>query len=275
DLKITYIETTIQAEPVQREALIALWADLGYEAFEEVEDQLRGYIPVDQFDTQRVAETSQLLGLTLPKHREILPENWNAKWEAEYPSVYVDDFCQIVPTFREAKEGFRYTLQIDPKMAFGTGHHETTRLVIRHMSALDVRGLQVLDMGCGTGVLGILARKMGAAQVTAIDIDPWSEENTLENVQINQVDQVEILLGGKEVIPPVTFDMILANINRNVLLEDIPSYALHLQTGGKLVISGFYTEDESLLERKALESDLQLSKRWEENNWVSLLLVKS
>ena len=143
------------------------------------------------------------------------------------------------------------------------------------MSALDVRGLQVLDMGCGTGVLGILARKMGAAQVTAIDIDPWSEENTLENVQINQVDQVEILLGGKEVIPPVTFDMILANINRNVLLEDIPSYALHLQTGGKLGISGFYTEDESLLERKALESDLQLSKRWEENNWVSLLLVKS
>jgi len=274
-LKITYIETTIQAEPVQREALVALWADLGYEAFEEVEDQLRGYIPADQFDTQRVAETSHMLGLTPPKHREILPENWNAKWEAEYPSVYVDAFCQIVPTFREPKEGFRYTLQIDPKMAFGTGHHETTRLVIRHMSALDIKGLQILDMGCGTGVLGILARKMGAVQVTAIDIDPWSEENTLENVQINQVDQVEILLGGKEVIPPVTFDLILANINRNVLLEDIPTYTTRLQTGGKLVISGFYTEDEPLLEEKALESGLKISKRWEENNWVSLLLVKS
>ncbi|MEZ4686228.1 MAG: 50S ribosomal protein L11 methyltransferase [Bacteroidia bacterium] len=190
-------------------------------------------------------------------------------WEAAYESVKIDDFCQIVPSFHQPESGFTHTIHLDPKMSFGTGHHETTRIMVRQMKHIDFTGKRVLDMGCGTGVLGILALKLGAATVLGIDIDAWSAENGLENARRNMVE-MPIMLGDARAIPPEPFDIILANINRNVLLQDVGQYKKALKPEGTLLISGFLSRDLDLIKDTFKEYSLQPGMLIQEGDWLSL-----
>ncbi|MFK7973021.1 MAG: 50S ribosomal protein L11 methyltransferase [Bacteroidia bacterium] len=267
--KTDYICLRIDADESRQETLMAWLGTLGFEAFEEGQDMLKAYTPVPSYDQAATKSILQSQGASFSEE-VIKARNWNADWEASYESVEIDDFCQIVPSFHTPKENFAHTIHLDPKMSFGTGHHETTRLMARQMKDMDFVGKTVLDMGCGTGVLGILALKLGSASVLGIDIDAWSAENGMENARRNGVD-MPIALGDVRTIPAdAQYDVILANINRNVLLQDVAAYAKALKPGGKLLASGFLTTDLDLITKTFKESGLQPGKLIQENNWLSL-----
>lgn len=275
--KTDYIALTIQADTEIQQGLMAWLSTVGFEAFEEETDELKAYIPQTQYDqaaTKSILDTmkidSDAFISTLIKAR-----NWNADWEAAYESVEIDSFCQIVPSFHEPKANFTHTILLDPKMSFGTGHHETTRLMVRQMKNMEFAGKTVLDMGCGTGVLGILALKLNADAVLGIDIDAWSAENGMENAQRNGVD-MPIVLGDVRAIPAdMQYDIILANINRNVLLQDVAAYSKALKPGGKLLASGFLTQDLDRIVQTFAEEGLQSGQLIQENNWLSLSFDKT
>ncbi len=258
------------------EIAMALLGEEGFEAFEETETGLLAYIQQPLFSDDMLPPILAQLGLAADSARMELipPHNWNKSWEENFPVVEIGDFCQIIASFKEAQAGFQYTIRIDPKMSFGTGHHETTRLVVRQMQGLDFSQKKVLDMGCGTGVLGILAARMGASHVLGIDIDPWSYENVAENSSLNGVNNMETRLGDVSVIPDVMYDVILANINRNVLLQDVEAYSQHLQAGSLLLSSGYYRKDAELIEKTFGQAKLKAVKTIEENDWLSQLYVK-
>lgn len=257
-----------------KEPVIALLAEIGFSAFEETANGVNAYIEAPQYDEDQLGEMLGLLDSDSVewKTKMIPAKNWNAQWESDYDAVHVGKFCQIVPSFQTPLSGFSYTVLIDPKMSFGTGHHDTTRLMIGNMEPIDIKGKSVLDMGCGTGILGILATKMGATSVFAIDIDGWSVENTLENIELNQVSGIKVLQGDASAIPETQFDMILANINRNILVQDIPTYIKSLVPGGHLLISGFYQEDINTLLDICHRHQLEPIQTLESNNWISISL---
>ncbi|WNJ21079.1 50S ribosomal protein L11 methyltransferase [Pontibacter sp. G13] len=271
----TYLEITLPLPVDLREPAMALLTALAFEAFEETESGIKGYVLKEDFDEAQIRETLSIFpnGPFPFEVSEMENKNWNAEWEQSYPPVEVGTFCQIVPTFHQPKEGFQHTVLIDPKMSFGTGHHETTRLMIQLMEHSAIANRTVLDMGCGTGVLGILAAKLQASQVLGIDIDNWSYENAKENVSLNHID-MDILLGTSEVIPEAQFHVILANINRNVLMADIPIYAMHLQEGGELLLSGFYERDQALIEQVCTSAGLTLADSRVEQSWTALRFRK-
>lgn len=274
-MKTDFIAVDVSAPEALREPVLAMMAEIGFDTFEDSETGLTGYITETDFDQQALEET---LSVFPPENiaiqiRKIPSQNWNAVWESNYHTVRIDDFCQIVPTFREEEPGFEHTVRIDPKMSFGTGHHETTRLMIRQMRRISFQGKKVLDMGCGTGILGIFAAILGAAEVLGIDIDVWSSENATENMKLNHIHNMQVLQGDVTNIPETDYDIILANINRNVLLEDVPAYCSRLKPGGTLVLSGFYTKDEPVMREMYENSGLNLSYREEDNDWLSLALV--
>lgn len=271
-LKEGYVQSRISVPEPLREPLIALLAEIGYEAFEESSSEVLAYIPEHSWKEDVFAEHLAILpgGPFEAVHEHLAPKNWNEEWEKNYPSVFVGDFCQIVPSFRSPEAGFTHTLMIDPKMSFGTGHHETTRLMIRQMETIDLQDRVVLDMGCGTAVLGILAAKMGAREVKGIDIDPWSYENSLENIRLNQSPQIQVSQGDATSIPSMQFDCILANINRNVLLADIPAYARHLTPDGTMVLSGFFMSDSAAIEACCLDVGLLPVRHLLEKEWLSI-----
>lgn len=264
-------ELTILASGEQREVLVAWLESIGYEGFWEEEQALHAYVPAENYDPGELQAILDQASVPMEAVtvRDLVPQNWNQLWESNYPPVRVGDWCQIVTPFHEVLPGIAYTLHITPKMSFGTGHHATTRLMLQALRGLNVAGSRVLDMGCGTGVLAILAARMGAGPVVAIDIDPWSQENAIENAALNGCDQIEVLLGGTEVLPAGLFDIILANINRNVLLADMEAYVEHLRPGGTLLISGFHPEDLPLLHEEAARLGLQPVEQWQEANWVA------
>ncbi|MDX2250481.1 MAG: 50S ribosomal protein L11 methyltransferase [Bacteroidia bacterium] len=274
-MKTDYVSVSISAPETLREPVLALLAEIGYSAFEDTDTGLIAYVEAHLFDQEQLMATLDVF----PKENiqmsitQIPATNWNSVWESNYPSVFIDHFCQIVPSFRAPEPGFSFTIKLDPKMSFGTGHHETTRLVIRSMENLSFRGKKVLDMGCGTGVLGILAAKMGAISVLGIDIDAWSFENTTENIQMNDISGMEVVQGDVSAIGGRLFDVILANINRNVLLADIPAYQQALAVGGTLVISGFYQRDEMPIRQRYESCNFYLANREEDNDWLALTLV--
>ncbi len=271
-----FIQVVIKSPEPLREVLIAFLVEMGYEGFEETDVGIDAYIASAQYDEKAIENMLSVLGSpSISFEKRMLPTiNWNAEWERNYPSVFIDHFCQIIPPFRSPRPNFSYTLMIEPKMSFGTGHHETTRLMIQQMQKIDLLAKNVLDMGCGTGVLSILAKKMGAKTVTGIDIDPWSYENAMENIQLNQVDHIDIVQGNTAQIPSQSFDVILANINRNVLLEDMSSYVQHLANEGTLLLSGFYEADEAQLSQKAQSLNLIVHRQLSEHRWVAVCYHK-
>ncbi|HHG85452.1 MAG TPA: 50S ribosomal protein L11 methyltransferase [Bacteroidetes bacterium] len=275
--KENHIKVSIELSDDQHETMMAILAEIGFYAFEENPGNLDAYIlEADYNDAALQREVSRFFPkLYLKRTVElILSKDWNAEWEKDFQPVRVENFCLVRPPFKPAEPGFSHEVIVFPKMAFGTGHHATTWLVIDQCSRMDFAGKRVLDMGCGTGVLGILACKLGAKEVTGIDIDVWSYENARENAELNQVEQFEVLQGDAEAIPEGCYDIILANINRNVLLADRDKYIAHLVSGGNLILSGIYNFDEAKLADHYQAGGLQQVLRKERNEWVMLAFEK-
>jgi ribosomal protein L11 methyltransferase len=256
--------------------VLAELEEFGFEGFEELEDgTVRGFLPAEDFteDLAALCADWQAEGCAVVQTK-IAPQNWNAAWEEAYEPVSVDDFCHIHAYFHEPQPGFQFNIQITPKMSFGTGHHATTRLVLRLLRELDCKGKRVLDYGCGTGVLAIVAGLLGAESLLGLDIEPWAVENTVENAQQNGVE-IQAYEGGLEVLASeAQYDLILANINRNILLDNMAQLGQHAAAGSILLLSGFYHQDIPDLLASAQQTGFSLlEQRSEENSpWVALSL---
>jgi ribosomal protein L11 methyltransferase len=261
--------------------LAAELGEIGFDSFEETANGLLGYIPEklrDQEKLEAKRKSFPLEGVAIHfTEKYVEAKNWNEEWEKNYfQPIEIGDQCIIHASFHEVKPGYAYDITINPKMAFGTGNHETTYLMLSEMLKLDVSGKALLDMGCGTAVLAILAAMKGAAPVAAIDIDEWAYHNALENTQLNHTNQIKVMLGGAEQIPAAgTFDIVFANINRNILLSDIPHYAQCMNPGASLFMSGFYVDDIPTIEQACLQNRLRLLSKSEKNHWAAVKAVKS
>ncbi len=278
EININY-STSLPAEIIN-DILASELGEIGFESFTEKNNGLLAYIPETLYNIeilQKQLETFPLVDVTFHTTEQlIVAKDWNEEWEKNYfKPIRIGTDCIIRASFHEPDPNFTHTIIIDPKMAFGTGNHETTYLMISEILKLDLTGKEILDMGCGTAVLAILASLKGAKRVTAIDIDEWAYNNALDNIQLNNTEDIQVALGGAERISEYApFDIIFANINRNILLQDIGYYADNLRIGGQLFMSGFYNEDIPLIEKECIHQGLSLNSVSEKNNWVAVMAVK-
>jgi ribosomal protein L11 methyltransferase len=255
-----YIQVTFsfaEIEEYQKDLLIAELADIGFNTFEDTPDGFAGFIDQAGFDEALLKSVLlQFEGEFEYQYTiaEIAAENWNEEWEKNFEPLIIDDQCYVRATFHQPQPQYAYEIIIDPKMAFGTGHHQTTTMMMQYILAADIKDKIVLDMGCGTGILAILAAKRAAGSVVAIDNDDVCYLSTLENSILNNITNITASCGGKEVIPGTSFDVILANINRNILLDQISSYSKALKDGGSIFFSGFYESPDLDMIRKECES---------------------
>lgn len=267
------IFTLASAEDYQKDLLIDSLSQIGFDTFEETESGFKAYIPADQFDQAQLDASLEAYKEMFSFSYEInlIPHtNWNQVWESNFEPLRISDQCYVRATFHPAHPEFAHEIVIDPKMAFGTGHHQTTAMMMEFMLEDDFRGQKVLDMGCGTGILAILASQLGAADVLAIDYDPVCYDSTLENTRLNNTRHVRALCGSKEVIPDEKFDIILANINRNILLDQLDRYAEVLKPHGYVYLSGFYEEpDLEIIREKAASLNLEYLHHRKNKNWVA------
>ena len=248
-----------------------------FESFIETEKGIKAYIR-SAYDSDGLTDELELLQSELCSisyaKSDVPPTNWNQEWEKNFDPITVDDRCEVRAPFHESQD-LEYEIVIEPKMSFGTGHHQTTHMMIQFLLQEDLRNIKVLDMGSGTGVLAILAQMRGATAVDAIDIDTWCYENAIENVERNTAGKVEVILGGAEQLEGRTYDAIIANINLNVLLSDIPTYARSLDKGGTIWFSGFYTENVETLKAACKEVCIHYDSMLERDNWAALRMIKS
>ena len=280
-----YIEVTITLNPVDpyRDLLVdALGNEGPYDSFVETPDGLKAYVPADQFDAVWLQEQIDALHQFSPLNsqfsiQEMPDKNWNEEWEKQHQPVMVvaDNGKKIWvrAPFHEHRSDVDYEIEIEPKMSFGTAHHATTYMMLSYLAELPMEGLRVLDMGCGTAVLGILAKMRGAGYVEGIDIDEWAYNNAMENVQRNEVDMT-IRIGDASLLADQQdkFDLIIANINRNILLNDMAAYASVLNLGGTLLLSGFYESDIPVLQQHAESLGLHLQQTKTRQSWAALRL---
>ena len=272
--------TVTPNEEVATDILAALLAEIGFESFVPDESGMEAYVPHNMFDDTAIAavvDTFPLEGYGITYESEFIEgEDWNAEWEKNYfqPIVLGED-CVIHSTFHTDVPKARYDILIDPKMAFGTGYHQTTCHMLRAILASDMTGKKVLDMGCGTALLAILARKHGATDVVAIDIDEFAYENAKENVVLNNTADIEVRLGGADAIKDDdSFDFVIANINHNILLADMANYVRCMHSGSQIFISGFYTDDMEVLKEEASRNGLRYIGYAEDNRWAMMRFVK-
>jgi ribosomal protein L11 methyltransferase len=276
-MSTTYIGYNFNVSPVQpaTEILIAELGFAGFESFVENENGVNAYIQKEDWhnaildDIQILKNTEFTISY---EYEEIAQVNWNEEWEKNFEPIEVDGRCVVRAPFHE-KPSVEYDIIIEPKMSFGTGHHETTHMMLQHILNTDVTDKKVLDMGCGTGVLAILAEMKGAKPLDAIDIDNWCYLNSLENVERNHCRHISVYEGDVSLLEDKTYDIIIANINRNILLNDIHQYAKCLHEGGMLFLSGFYMEDIPIITEECAKNALKFADKLEKNNWVSLKFV--
>ncbi|MEA4982780.1 MAG: 50S ribosomal protein L11 methyltransferase [Paludibacter sp.] len=278
---MNYIEVKFSAKSEELyifDLLASYLGEIGFESFEEINDGILAYIDDKLFDEELMVQLVKNFPYANDieyKIAEIKQVNWNEEWEKNFfEPIIIGNECLIHSTFHKNLPKAKYDIIIDPKMAFGTGHHETTSLMIAEILKMDLEGKSVLDMGCGTAVLAILAAMRGAKPVTAIDIDTWCIENSIENIEKNGVGEISVQLGDASLLEDQHYDIIIANINRNILLSDIKKYSACLSKGGALYMSGFYTEDIPLIEKEANNYHLKLINYNEKNNWVVVETVK-
>ena len=276
-----FIQVAFTIEPAEEYICDILAADLGninFDSFVFTETGMEAYVSSAQFDEVKLKELLADFAFEANIQYVVTPietKNWNEEWEKHYfEPIVIGNECVIHSSFHKNIPAAKYDIVIDPKMSFGTGHHETTSLMIGELLKIELEGKTVLDMGCGTSVLAILASQRGAKKIVAIDIDTWCVENSIENIALNRVENIEVLLGGAELLKDMQFDIILANINRNILLADMAKYAACLSSGGELYMSGFYEEDIHLIEAEAFNHNLQLNDFTKKNNWVAVKTTK-
>lgn len=273
----SYLEFNFKISPLQpwNEILMAELIEIGFDSFTEEHDGILGYIPEELYNEQLLKEIPLLNNEDISIHYTFdkMPNiNWNEEWEKNFSPINVEDKVLIRAEFHESDPNM-HEIIIQPKMSFGTGHHPTTHLMIQQMLDMNLEGQKVLDMGCGTSVLAIYAKQKGAGETTAIDIDEWSVENSIENAARNNVE-LKISQGTAENLGSESFDTILANINRNILISDIPTYVSVLNDGGALLLSGLCFFDVDDILEVCTEQNLTLERKLQREEWVSLLLRK-
>jgi ribosomal protein L11 methyltransferase len=274
---MNYIEYQFTVSPVEpwREILMALLAEGDFESFSDTESGMNAYVLSHLDNENFVQETiSQLSEPQIQYVRtEIEQKNWNQEWESNFHPIFVNDQCYIRSEFHEPKPEFPFEIIIQPKMSFGTGHHSTTHLMVEYILENEFEGQDVLDMGCGTSILAILAKMKKAAYVEGIDIDEWSVENSLENAARNQVE-ITAKLGDVSVLGERKFDIILANINKNILMADIPVYVQNLKNGGEMYLSGLMDFDFEDIKHRCEEYGLKFVSKKQRNEWIALKFLK-
>jgi ribosomal protein L11 methyltransferase len=265
---MNHIQITIASGDVEeQEMYIALMAAIGYEGFEQEDRLLRAFIPEEQFDKGMLGSLLEPLGAKFETER-IKEKNWNEEWEKNFQPVVVDDFCAIRAHFHAPVAGVEHELVITPKMSFGTGHHATTFMMIQAMRQVDFGGRRVFDFGTGTGVLAILAGRLGAASVLATDNDDWSIVNARENVANNGCSCVQVV--KMEEVPEGPFDIILANINKHVIISQLPALGQQFNPGGVLLLSGLLDSDFQDIENEAVKENISISVRMTKERWICL-----
>lgn len=255
-----------------RELLIAALSEQGVEGFEENETTLKAFVSEADYQAEAIAEVLQQYGVT-SELETIAPTNWNAEWEANFEPVVIDDFCTIRAHFHTLPIATKHEVIITPKMSFGTGHHATTHLMVAQMAHIDFEEKTVFDFGTGTGVLAVLAELLGAASIVAIDNDEWSYNNTIENIGLNNCSKIAMSMDDIETVS-AGFDILLANINRHILLAYMDKMYEMLNAGGTLLMSGLLTDDEQMVCAAALAAGLVVDRVDMRNNWISILCHK-
>ncbi len=277
---MNYIELQCKITPFSEEIaeiLIAELSEIEFESFTQNGDTVSAYIQEPLFCCENVKElTINMLPSVQIEYSEkvIESQDWNAVWESNFQPVIIADKVVIRASFHTDTPKVPYDIVIDPKMSFGTGHHSTTSLMVQQILETDTAGKKVLDMGCGTSLLAILASKTGAAHIDAIDIDEWPYKNSLENIKNNNAENIEVFLGDASLLKDKQYDIILANINRNILLNDMHHYTACLPQNGILIMSGFYTEDLQQIQNKAESLGLSYVNHKTDKNWVAVKFEK-
>ncbi|MGC1240856.1 MAG: 50S ribosomal protein L11 methyltransferase [Chryseosolibacter sp.] len=266
----------VTCSPEFSELLLAELAEANFDTFLENERGFEAYVEGDGYDkplVEAILKKYEALAPVEFSFSQIQKRNWNEEWEKSYSPIAVDDRCLIRASFHQADKKYPYEVVITPKMSFGTGHHQTTYLMVKNMLDIDHQGKRVMDAGCGTAILSIMASKLGAREVEAFDIDEWSIENGNENTAINHCNNIRIQQGKiAEVALSGKFDIVLANINKNVLLDDMKTYSSYLKPGGLLLLSGFFTLDIADLLEEGSRYNLKEVSRDERDTWACLLL---
>ena len=277
-----YFEVTFTAQPCNEtitDVLSGLTADIGFESFVECENGMKAYIQQSQFDEaalQQVVEDFPIPGASI-SYSIMEPEdkNWNEEWEKNFfQPIIIGDRCVIHSTFHQDIPKAEYDIVINPQMAFGTGHHETTSLIIEELLDSELKDKSLLDMGCGTSILAILARMKGAHPCTAIDIDEWCVRNSIENIELNHVDNIAVSQGDASSLSGKgPFDVVIANINRNILLNDMKQYVTCMHPGAELYMSGFYVDDIPVIREEAEKNGLTYIHHKEKNRWAAVKFI--
>ena len=267
---------TVEPKELGSEILIAELGELPFESFIETENGFSAYIQ-KEFWNENILDGLYILENPDFKidysFEEIEQVNWNEEWEKNFEPIEVDGKCYVRAPFHK-KTNAEFDIVIEPKMSFGTGHHETTHMMIQHLLETDVTSKKTLDMGCGTAILAILAEMKGAQPIDAIDIDNWCYLNSIENAERNNCKHISVYEGDAALLKDKKYDIIIANINRNILLNDMQQYVDCLNENGTLFLSGFYTEDIPFIDASCTEKGLQYVKKFERNNWVALKYIK-
>ena len=273
-----YYEISLQVSPDYSEILVAELAEIGYDSFIETPDGLEAYITDELFEEMEVKQLLEKyadVGQITYSIQKIEKKNWNEEWEKSFSPIEVDEKIYVRATFHpKAPAHFAHEIIITPKMSFGTGHHETTSQVLALQLDIPHENKKVLDVGTGTGILAILAAKLGATEIHSFDIDEWSVENTKENIELNDTRQITVELGTIQDQTVKPYDIVLANINRNILLAEIPVYVQFMEPNAYLIVSGFYVQDVEDITQKAAEVGLKIITQTSKNNWSAIVFQR-
>ncbi|MCR9182114.1 MAG: 50S ribosomal protein L11 methyltransferase [Flavobacteriaceae bacterium] len=277
-MELIYLEFDFKVTPTEigRDILIAELGYAGFESFVETDEGVTAYIQQKDWNENLLDEVEILTNTAFDiqyTQKEIEQVNWNEEWEKNFEPILVDNRCSVRAPFHP-KPDVEFDIVIEPKMSFGTGHHETTHMMIQHILNNEWNCKKVLDMGCGTAVLAILAEMKGAKPIDAIDIDNWCYLNSIENAERNHCKHITVYEGDATLLNGKSYDTIIANINRNILLNDMTTYAACLKPGGELYLSGFYTEDLEIIKAECNKHKLQFVDNLKRNNWVAAKFIK-
>ncbi len=272
-----FVEVDIRCQEDLKDLLTAELYQLGYESFLDTNRGFKAYQPLKNHNPEILEQLFERYALASSfKLKKLVDQNWNEIWEKTFEPIEIDDKCRIRASFHQSRSNFPHEIIIDPKMAFGTGHHETTRQVIRFQLNIDHVDKTVMDLGCGTGILSILAEQLGAREIVAVDCDPYAVNNTVDNMVLNSCFNISVKEGTvNDLAADCRFDIIYANINKNVLLSELPLYHQGLVSHGTLILSGFYTFDLPDIVNKCEALGLKLENQTAESQWACLKLRKN